>query len=260
MEVAVVSAAIQDVAWDALLGAARRVSDDHRFAYGTANLYYQLVRDGVVDADAGAPREHLPTLATHLRELEATRGRLRGRLDTDELMTRYNDRAASARDVWTYAVRRVIVFDRPSPCLTFVANRFFTQIECALVATPGFPASVWERLYQQLDNGLEMTFFAVHDADMAGMAMPQHLRASLAKYPHATVVDCGLTFRQAFRLGMTVGRRAKRRLQPGLDVSPEDTLLLRSGSYAHFEELTPFFMMRTTYQSVCHAFEEIGFG
>lgn len=196
-------------------------------------------------------------------------------------------------DLFDYSIQRVAVFQRKDLCLMLIANGMHREIELALTVAPDFPTHVWARIRAQLDAGLRTTFLAVHDCGAASEAWLAEIEEQLGAHEGAEVFGVGLTVPWAFRLRVPVrgpeaprtaghagparGPESKRGpgmsgtpgmpamprrpSMPGLEeADPSFEPMLRSGSYALLEELTPLRAMRWIYGRVARGAEDVGFG
>lgn len=194
-------------------------------------------------------------------------------------------------DLFDYSIQRVAVFERIDLCLMLIANGMHREIELALVVPPEFPSHVWARIHAQLDAGLRTTFLAVHDCGASSEAWLTQVEAQLGEHEAAEVFGVGLTVPWAFRLQIPVrgpepvrgpgaargrpdaapsrplrrpdGRGRGRGFDVGQDGDETDEgfePMLRSGSYALLEELSPLRAMRWIYGRVARGAEDVGFG
>ena len=164
-------------------------------------------------------------------------------------------------DLFDYSVQRVALFQRMDLCLMLIANGFHREIELALTVPPAFPGYVWTRLRAQLDAGLRTTFLAIHDCGGTSEEWLATIEQELGSHEHAEIARVGLTVPWAFRLRLPVrGPTPEGRTAP--PVSPDKPFepMLRSGSYALLEELTPLRAMRWIYGRVSKGAEDVGFG
>jgi hypothetical protein len=245
--------------------AARAVSAGGRFEYTKRNLYYELVRRGAYPAPVGDPAQAFEAFRETLRAAEREHGKLGGLIRPSHTPTGVLEGPSADPDLFDYAVRRALVFDRLDVFLLFVRNGFHRRLEIALVVAPDFPGYVWRSLERQIALGHKTAFYAVHDASRAGYRMRRELREALAARSGARapsrVLDVGLTFPQAFQLGVPVRSLGKE--TPGVkegDIDPEAQLLLKGGSYAHLEEMPPHALMSWAYGRLARKHEEVGFG
>lgn len=184
-------------------------------------------------------------------------------------------------DLFDYSIQRVALFERMDLCLMLVANGMHREIELALTVSPNFPTHVWARIRAQLDAGLRTTFLAVHDCGASSEAWLAEVEQQLGAHEAAEVFGVGLTVPWAFRLRLPVRGPGQAR-GPGplghskrgpagdtdeaydADEADEDVEafepMLRSGSYALLEELTPLRAMRWIYGRVARGAEDVGFG
>jgi hypothetical protein len=244
----------------ALEEAAATLSAGGRFFFSKRNLYYELIRRGVVPAPSGNPARALNDFRVRLRVHHRDHGRLPGLIRAATQLGGLGEVPLDP-DVLDYAVRRVIGFDRLDLFLLFAMNGFHRKLEIGLLVMPDFPPYVWKNIDRQLAAGFKTTFYAVHDSSRAGYLLRKRLRALLAPRGKPKIVDVGLHFAQAFHLGVpvrTIGRTTPDPDEEELD--EEARLLLTSGSYAHVEELTPLAMMQWAYARLARGYEEAGFG
>jgi hypothetical protein len=240
--------------------AAHALSRGGAFFFSPRQLYYQLVRDGAWPAPSGSPRnariEFRRALGAHLRKHGRVAGLVSARAARAAVPTE------SAPDLADYSVRRVLVVDRVETFLVLALNGFHRRVEVALLAWDrdgtAFPAPVARRLEAQLEAGLRTAFYTVHDACGRGVRLNGRVREALSAHGTPRVADVGLTFAQAFRLGVPVRTGGKPARIERLE--PEEQLLHASGSYAHLEELPPLELLRWTYERVVRGPEELGFG
>jgi hypothetical protein len=130
----------------------------------------------------------------------------------------------------------------------------------ALLAHPDFPAHVARRLERQLAGGLRTAFYTVHDASRSGSKLRSRTRKLLLPHGKPRMAEVGLSFAQAFRLGIPV-----RMGKPSSDGERgpgalEEQLLLASGNYAHLEEMAPLALMRWVYERIARGPDDLGFG
>jgi hypothetical protein len=82
----------------------------------------------------------------------------------------------------------------------------------------------------------------------------------LAAFGEPRIADVGLSFAQAFELGVEVRRTGPTRDVPLGPGALDDGPLLASGYYAHLEALPPAALLRWAYERVARGAEEHGFG
>lgn len=240
-----------------------------KFLFTPRNLCWELVRREAwpAPADGTPPRAAMTAFRAALAAHEHERGRLPGLI-----------RAAEARaavppphlpDVFDYSVRRVLVFDRVETFLLFAMNGFHRKIEVGLVVLEGrtksFPEHVARRLERQLASGLRTAFYVVHDASPRGHRLRGLTRRHFAEYGKPRLADVGLSFAQAFRMGIPVRKGpARAPAAASSATSParglEDQLLLAAGNYAHLEELAPLPLLRFAYERIARGPDDLGFG
>jgi hypothetical protein len=242
----------------ALREAAVAVSAGGKARFTPRNLYYELVRSEALPPPGPRPRD---ALLAFRRELagHAKDPSLAGLISLRD--ARRAVPSASLPDVFDYSVRRVLVFDRAETFLLFAHNGFHRKIEVALLAHPSFPAHVAHRLEKQLAAGLRTAFYTLHDAGTRGAKLRSRVKRTLSVHGKPRIADAGMTFAQAFRLGVPVRRReVTGAVKLGKNVDSEEALFLSSGSYAHLEEMRPLDLMKWAYSRISRGAEEIGFG
>jgi hypothetical protein len=238
--------------------AASAVSSGGKARFTPRNLYYEMVRRQSLPPPGPTPREDLVRFRRDLAD-HAKDPALAGLISLRD--ARRAVPSASLPDVFDYSVRRVLVFDRAETFLLFAHNGFHRKIEVALIAHPNFPAHVAHRLEKQLEAGLRTAFYTLHDAGARGAKLRGRVKRSLAAHGKPRIADAGMTFAQAFRLGVPVRRRelsGKVTLAEHFD--SEEALFLRSGSYAHLEEMRPLDLLKFAYTRISRGAEELGFG
>ena len=240
----------------ALAEAATSLSHDGEFLFTPRNLYYELIRRGAWPAPSGASREALVAFRRALGDHQRAHHALEGLIRAGDARARVPP--AHLRDIFDYSVRRVLVFDRVETFLLFALNGFHRKIEVALLAHPDFPAHVARRLERQLAAGLRTAFYTVHDASRSGSKLRARTRKLLAPHGKPRMADVGLSFAQAFRMGVPV-RMGRPSPEPGPGAL-EEQLLLASGNYAHLEELPPLELMRWVYERIARGADDLGFG
>jgi hypothetical protein len=242
----------------ALADAAATLSHDGEFLFTPRNLYYELIRRGAWPAPSGSARQALLEFRRALGDHQRAHHRIDGLIRAHE--ARAAVPPATLRDVFDYSVRRVLVFDRVETFLLFAMNGFHRKIEVALLAHPDFPAHVARRLERQLAGGLRTAFYTVHDASRSGSKLRARTKKLLLPHGKPRLADVGLSFAQAFRLGIPV-RMGKP--SAGGERGPgalEEQLLLASGNYAHVEEMPPLALMRWVYERIARGPDDLGFG
>ncbi len=240
-----------------------------KFLFTPRNLCWELVRRGAWPApvDGASPREAMTQFRAALAAHEQAHARLPGLVRASE--ARAAVPPAYLPDVFDYSVRRVLVFDRVESFLLLAMNGFHRKIEVGLVVLEGpgksFPEHVTRRLERQLATGLRTAFYVVHDASPGGHKLRGRTRRHFAEHGKPRLADVGLSFAQAFRMGIPVRKGPPRagarppatgRLARGL----EDDLLLAAGNYAHLEELGPLPLMRFVYERIARGPDDLGFG
>jgi hypothetical protein len=242
-----------------LRAAVAAVSSGGAFSFTLRNLFYELLRRESLPGPTGAPDDGLASLGIALRRFERQHGALHALIRPDRLLRRRPPRGVEP-DLYDYSVRRVIAFDRIDTMLLFAMNGFHRRVEVGLVVLDGFPTHVWSALRRQLRAGTPTTFLVVHDCDTRGHDAAAIAARKLARYPSARVVDVGLTFTQALRLGIPVRTAETRPPRRRVQATDRAQVLLAQGNYAHFEEMPPLRAMRWVYQRVAKGAVDVGFG
>jgi hypothetical protein len=251
--------------------AAKALSRASGFWFTRRCLMFELCRreawpDPGKDLD-GCEQEFAAALAEH--ELRA--GRLSRLVRPEDAIPGIGPTDLQAHDLpadlFDYSIQRVAVFERMDLCLMLILNGLHREVELALTVAPEFPTHVWARIHAQLDAGLHTTFLAIHDCGAGSEAWLASVEQQLGSYEAAEVFGVGLTVPWAFRLRIPVrGPAAVRGPGPGPGRAPVKTKdesfepMLRSGSYALLEELTPLRAMRWIYGRVARGAEDVGFG
>lgn len=259
-----------ELTWEDWAACAAAVSSGRRFAYTPRNLFYEALRRAPFVPPSMDPDAELEIFCASLARHERSSGPLPGLIRSKEA-TDGPGSVASDPDVFDYAVRRVLVFERLDTFLLFAKNGFHRSVELGMVvqgdgdpitedgAGLGFPRHIWACLLGQLRSGLGTTFYAVHDCTAAGYAMTGRLKSALAGFERARVADVGLTFSQAFELGAPVWRSAAMAApDTNLSVNPEEQLLLAEGNYLHLEQLRPLDAMRWVHGRVARRPHDVG--
>jgi hypothetical protein len=247
----------------ALREAAHAVSASGKARFTPRNLYYELVRRGALPAPGSRPRDQLVAFRKELAR-HAHEPSLSGLISLRDARSRVP--VATLPDVFDYSVRRALCFDRAETFLLFACNGFHRRVEVALVAYEGaeaapFPPHVADRLAKQLAGGLRTAFYTLHDAGAGGPRLRSRLLRSLSGHGKPRVADAGMTFAEAFRVGLPVRQRELRKApRVGKNVDPDEALFIASGSYAHLEELRPLDLLRWAYERVSKGAQELGFG
>lgn len=245
---------------DALFAAARVLTRGDRFDFTRTQLYFELVRNGVLPDPGTDPDGAIAAFTEQLDAIEHERIEL-GHLIRPERLEHLPPPPELPPDVLDYSVRRVLVFDRIDTCLCFVRNGFHRRIEVGLVVWPSFPPHVWERLHGQIANGLVTEFFLIGDCSAASRKWRSDVHAAIGKRANVRIRDASMTFPWAFRLRLPVRSTGK---APDADVSiPEHHEwrgLLMVGSYAMLQEMPPIRLLRWVYRRVARGAEDVGFG
>jgi hypothetical protein len=242
-----------------VLAAADSISMQDRWYYTTRNLFYELVRCGDLPEPVGDGSGDFATFEGSLAQFESIHGRL-SRLVRKAAPSEESSVDALSSDLLTYAVRRVVMFERPELMLLFALNHFFLKLECILLAGDGTPNHVQERVRSQLEVGLPMDFFVVHDATPEGYAFFERVLEAHAGQDHLTVQRIGITLTQ---VGSRLDVRETGPVRSHLDLkhAPEgDALRLAQGHFVHLEEVDPLHLMRLVYNRTVGRFDEVGFG
>jgi hypothetical protein len=242
-----------------LRAAVAAVSSGGAFSFTFRNLFYELVRRESLPGPMGAPDDGMASLRSALRRFERKHGALRALIRPDRLVRRRPPHGVEP-DLYDYSVRRVIAFDRVDTMLLFAMNGFHRRVEVGLVVLDGFPTHVWTALRRQLRAGTPTTFLVIHDCDTHGLDAAGMAARKLARYPTARVVDVGLGFPQALRLGIPVRTAETRPPRRRVHTTGRAHTLLAQGNYAHFEEMPPLRAMRWVYERVAKGAVDVGFG
>lgn len=247
-----------------LHGAIRRATADlergGRFAFTRAQLFFELVRQGVL-ADPGSDLPGaLASFADELAGFERDHGEL-ALLVRPERLEHLPPPPELPPDVLDYSVRRVLCFERIDTCLAFIRNGFHRRIEVGLVTWPDFPGHVWQRLHAQLAEGLVTELFLIGDCSAPTRRWKQAIHAALDPVPKAKIRDASLTFPWAFRLRMPV-RSTGRAPDPDVAIPEghEWRGLFMNGGYATLDEMPPIRQLRWVYRRVARGAEDVGFG
>lgn len=236
---------------------ARVLSVRWRYWYSRRNLYHELERRGRLDGLSG--EAGLEQFGEQLASHERVHGPLR-RLVRPEQLPAPSEAPPLPEDIFDYAVRRVLVFQRLDPLMVFARSRFHQKMVVAMVTAEGFPEHVWGRLRGQLDAGLSTTFYAVHDCTPEGYAMAGRLREQLASWDRARVADVGMGLSHTMELGVPLRSGPAVPLSGRLADDPDEQQMLAEGSHAYFEELRPIQAMRWVYRRLVRRSEDEGFG
>jgi hypothetical protein len=242
-----------------LRAAVAAVSSEGTFSFTLRNLFYELVRRESLPGPTREPEDGLASLRGAVRRYERQHGVLHALIRPDRVARRRPPRSVEP-DLYDYSVRRVIAFDRIDTMLLFAMNGFHRRVEVGLVVLDGFPGHVWSALRRQLRAGTPTTFLVVHDCDAHGLDAATAATRKLARYPSARVVDLGLSFTQALRLGIPVRTAETRPSRQRAQATDRAHVLLSQGNYAHFEEMPPLRAMRWVYQRVAKGAVDVGFG
>lgn len=242
--------------------AAKAISRANKFWFTRRGLMFELCRKGAwpdpgTDLE-GCEREFAAALAEHERHVGPLQRLVRP--ETAALGMNPADLEMPS-DLFDYSIQRVALFQRMDLCLMLIANGFHREIELALTVPPDFPTHVWARIRAQLDAGLRTTFLAVHDCGGSSEAWLDAIEDEFGNHEYAEVARVGLTVPWAFRLRLPVrGPAPDGRPTPPVQPDKPFEPLLRSGSYALIEELTPLRAMRWIYGRVAKGAEDVGFG
>jgi hypothetical protein len=248
---------------EAVAEAARALSMGGRLAFTRRNLYYELVRRKAWAEPSGDPAPAFEMFRDAVRVHRTKHGDVPGLIRSARHMHEGGlaGDAEAEPDLFDYAVRRVLVFERLDLFFLFVRNGFHRRIEIALVVAPDFPKFVWQSLDRQLAAGMKTVFYVVHDCNRSGYRLRKELKTALAARGAPRVLDLGLSFAQSFQLGIPVRNLGK--ATPGVgevEIDPEAQILLKGGSYAHLEDLPPLAIMQWAYSRLARKHEEVGFG
>lgn len=261
--------------------AVKVISRNNKFWFTRRCLMFELFRRGDwpdpgTDLD-GSERDFAAALADHERRAGRLDRLVRPEDAPPGLDTTQLPASGLPSDLFEYSIQRVALFQRIDLCLMLIANGFHREIELALAVPPAFPTHVWARIRAQLDAGQRTTFLAVHDCGGTSEAWLAAIEDDLGSHEHAEIARVGLTVPWAFRLRLPVrgpapdgragspdkssgGEPGGRGSPPRDDEGKPFEPLLRSGSYALLEELTPLRAMRWIYGRVSKGAEDVGFG
>lgn len=237
--------------------AARAVSAGGKLPFTARQLYYELLRRGAELAPGPDVEKVIePILATALRGKKALVGLVRPEKYVERLAAR------PEADVFDYAVRRAIVFDRIELMLLFALSGFHRKLEIALLTLDGAPRHVWKAMERQLADNVKTRFYLLHDCDARGFAMKKAFEKRVAKRRAAEIVDLGIDFAHAMRTGIPVRRvkAAGARVPKGSGGTGQARRLIAAGNYAHLEELAPLALLRWVYPRVARGAADVGFG
>lgn len=240
--------------------ATRALDRGGRFAYSRGQLYFELVRMGVLTDPGSDLPGAVASFTAELDAFERDHGEL-SLLVRPERLEHLPPPPELPPDVLDYSVRRILCFERIDTCLAFIRNGFHRRIEVGLVTWPGFPGHVWQRLHAQLAEGLVTEFFLIGDCSVETRRWKASIHAALDDVPKAKIRDASLTFPWAFRLRMPVRSTGR---APDPDVSIPDGHewrgLFMNGGYATLEEMPPIRQLRWVYRRVARGAEDVGFG
>jgi hypothetical protein len=245
--------------------ASKALSRSSGFWFTRRSLMFELCRRGAWP-DPGSDLEGCERdFAAALAEHERSAGRLPRLVRPEEAIPGIGPADLQSYDLppdlFDYSIQRVALVQRMDLGLMLIANGLHREIELALTVPPEFPTHVWSRIRAQLDAGLRTTFLAIHDCGGTSEAWLAAIERELGSHEAAEVVRVGLTVPWAFRLRLTVRGRPVPGRETASGASPDEfEPLLRSGSYALLEELTPLRAMRWIYGRVSRGAEDVGFG
>ncbi len=251
-----------------VIKAARALSKQGRFRFTLRNFYYKLIRVGEWPAPREDPVAALARFKESLQEYEQRHGPVPGRIRHVDRLPEV-DVTGLPPDVADYTTRRVLVCDRQETFLLFALNGFYRKIEIGLLVWPEYPQLVWQRIRRHMADGATMTFYLLHDCNRKGYHMRREMAAVLGEFgDRCHIFDLGLRFRQCCNLGITIHNDPTLASHDDVEAlalgasgeQQEARLLLRSGSFAHLEELPPLRMMRWTYRRIAKRVEDLGYG
>ena len=248
--------------------AVKHLSKGGRFRFTFRNLYYKLIRTGDWPQPQQEPVTTLERFKNALQDYEDQHGPIPGRIRNVDRLSEVN-LATLPPDVADYTTRRVLVFDRQEVFLSFVFNGFFRKLEIGLLLWPDYPSLVSSTIHEHLAAGAKTSLYLLHDCNRAGYDLREQIKDAFHEYGNkAHIVDLGLRFRQASNLGIPI--RADVAREDTADLDPlqfgdsgerqEARLMLRSGCFAHLEELPPLRMLRWTYSRIATRTQDIGYG
>ena len=138
--------------------ACKSLSVGGRWHYTTLQLYYELVRRRVLPEPGGEPVQDMECFREALTHWEQKHGDL-DLLVRSDWAQRSFDKDRVCPDVLTYAVRRVLFFERPELFLLFATNHFFMRLECLLLSDGQYPEHIFQRVQAQIQQNMSVTFF-----------------------------------------------------------------------------------------------------
>ena len=244
---------------EALREAVDEVSMEGYWHFTARNLFYALVRSGAIAEPKGDGAGEYACFADQLGAYESEHGAL-SKLIRPEFLERTFSSDPLSDDLLTYAVKRVMIFERPELMLLFARNHFFMKLECILLAATGVPNHVQDRVQAQLNAGMPMDFFVIHDATVAGYALYDRIVGEYSAGESNTVQQTAITFDQVHEIA-TIRTTGTVRTDVHLKHShAEDAAYLAGGHYIHLEEIPPLILMRMVYNRTVGRFDEVGFG
>ena len=239
--------------------AVQLLSMDGHWHYTARNLYYALVRSGALPEPTGDAADDLQFFKDQLAAYEGNSGLLEKLIRPEFLEGTFASDPLSD-DLGTYAVKRVMIFERSELMMLFARNHFFMKLECILLGGDGSPNHVQARVESQLEAGMPMDFFVVHDATLAGYRFHDHVVETHGHRPGVTIQQTAITFDQA---NQNLKVRRSGTLAGDLKLlhsHPEEVAHLAGGHYIHLEEVVPLTLMRMVYNRTVGRFDEVGFG
>lgn len=248
--------------------AVRQLSRGGKFRFTLRNLYYKLLRTGDWPQPQQDPLDTLERFKDALQAYEDQHGPVPGRIRNVDRLSEM-DMATLPPDVADYTTRRVLVCDRQEVFLSFIFNGFFRKLEIGLLLWPNYPQLVANQIHEHLGSGAKTTLYLLHDCNRAGYDFKETVQEAFQEHGNkAHIVDLGMRFRQASNLGVPI--RSDTAREDSSDLDPlqfgdsgerqEVRLMLRSGCFAHLEELSPLRMLRWTYSRIATRTQDVGYG
>jgi hypothetical protein len=161
-------------------------------------------------------------------------------------------------EVRKYSFDRVVVCDRPEIAQCLIANNFHFEHNCAVLSIDGYPHDIFETVMEMLKRNPGLSVYALHDASMAGVELPQRLRTDPRWFAgsEARIYDLGLLPRQIFNRSVFVEKAPERTGATALPahvaatLEPEEVRWLEAGNYVALESFTPQTLMRVVAQGI----------
>ncbi len=150
-------------------------------------------------------------------------------------------------DVAAFSFDRAVITDRAETAAMLVANRFHFEHNCAVLSADGWPYGIADTVKEMLRRNPRLTVFALHDASLAGCALPATLRRT-GWFPESAVrvVDAGLRPATARRIGLPSlgGSPGRLVLDMSVSLALDEVEWLQAGTYTELDALTPRTLIR----------------